>query len=82
MVKSKELRVERLVKLADTLLDSFQKEREKTSSCRVPSIVIFSNMYDAVQKIPGGDESTQNSFVVKRKVKWYLDSIRLPEARF
>ena len=81
MVKSKELRVERLVKLADTLLDSFQEEQEKTS-CRAPSIVIFSNMYDAVQKIPGGDESTQNSFVVKRKVKWYLDSIRLPEARF
>jgi hypothetical protein len=70
------------MKLADTLLDSFQKEQENTYSCRVPSIVIFSNMYDAVQEIPSGDESTKNSFMVKRKVEWYLDSIRLLEARF
>jgi hypothetical protein len=80
--RAKELQVKSLVKLADTLLDFFQKEHEKTPSCRVPSIVIFSNMYDAVQKIPGGDESTQNSFLVKRKVEWYLDSIRLPGASF
>ena len=78
----KELQVKSLVKLAGTLLDSFQKELEKPSSYRVPSIIIFSNMYDAVQEIPGGDESAQNSFMVKRFAEWYLDSIRLLEAGF
>jgi hypothetical protein len=45
---AKELRREILVGMAGILSDSFRKEQERTSSCRVPSIVIFGNMYDAV----------------------------------
>jgi hypothetical protein len=78
----KELQRESLVKKADTLSNSFQKEKEETSSCKVPSIVIFSNMYDAVQEIPGGDESTQNSFMAKKKLELYLDSIGLFQRGF
>jgi hypothetical protein len=49
----------------------FEWQNMKSGRCGVPNIIVFEDIKDALEEIPGGGLLAQRSSMVKRKIEWY-----------